>query len=183
MTNLPFRRGRGQYVPNLPSLRRDAARVAERQGPVMIEPSQPGQLGPDLGTYIRLPGANFAPAGAIPLDVIGDANLAPGASGTLITVTVADTLRLRMDGIGFTADDDIALGYLTWAILAGPDPVPSYSQMQAAVGSVRQLSDIFVLVGSSQTMTVRATISALAPITYRYICRVHGWFYSEKESG
>lgn len=180
MANLPFRRRLGQYVPNQAGLRELGQRVAERQGPVDLQPSQPAALGPDLGVYVRLPGANFPPAGAIPMDVIGDASLAPGASGVLVTVTVQDTFRLRIAGIGFTSDDDIALGYLSWAILLGPDPAPSYSQMQAAVGSVRQLSEIFVLAGSSQTVTVRATISALAPVVFRYICRLRGWFYTEK---
>lgn len=182
MPNLPFRSRRGPYVPNLPDLRGVGARVAAEQGPVRIEPSQPDALGTEQGSYVRLPGANYPPAGAIPVDVIGDLNLAASAVGVLVTIPLADTYRLRVAGIGFSADDDIALGYLTWAILLGPDPAPGYSQMQAAVGSVRQLADIFVLVGSSQTLTVRATIAATAPVTYRYICRVRGWYYSEKEA-
>jgi len=179
--NLPFQRRRGQYVPNLPDMRGIASDPEAHARPVQLEPSQPGVLGPEQGTYIRLPGANFPPAGAIPVDEPGDLNLAPGAVGNLVTVRVPDTLRLRLAGIGFTADDDIALGYLTWAIILGSDPAPSYSQQQAAVGSVRQPREIFVLVGSSQTMTVRATIAATAPVTYRYICQVVGWFYTEKE--
>lgn len=180
--NLRFQRRRGPYDPDLPSLRELGSEVVARAEPVRIQPSQPDVLGTEQGTYIRLPGANFPPAGAIPVDPIGDANIAPGGVATLVTITVADTFRFRAAGIGFHADDDIALGYLTWAILVGPDPAPGYSQMLAAVGSIRQLSEIFVLVGSSQTFTVRATIAATAPITYRYACRVRGWFYSEKEA-
>ena len=180
--NLPFRRPRGRYVPNLPELREIASQPDARVRTARLEPSQPDALGPEQGQYIRLPGANYPPAGAVPVDVIGDLNLAPSAVGVLVTVTVPDTYRFRAAGIGFNSDDDIALGYLTWAILLGSDPAPSYSQQQAAVGSVRQLSEIFVLTGSSQTFTVRATIAATAPVTYRYICRVIGWFYSEREA-
>lgn len=151
--------------------------------PARIEPSQPAVYGSDQGTYIRLPGANFPPPGAIPVDPIGDANIAPGGTAVLVTVEVPATLRLRIAGIGFHTDDDIALGFLSWSIRIGPDPAPGYSQMLAAVGSVRQLSFIFVPVGSSpQTVTVVATISALAPIVYRYVCRLQGWFYAEKEN-
>lgn len=174
---------RGQYVPNQPALRRVGAAVAAEQGPVRIEPSQPDALGPEQGTAVKLPGANYPPAGARPVDEIGDGFIAPGGVGVLVTVIVPDTYRFRIAGVGFGADDDIALGYLTWAILHGADVAPGYEQKQAPIGSVRQLADIFDLVGSSLTVTVRATIAATAPVTYRYICRVRGWFYSEKESG
>jgi hypothetical protein len=59
--------------------------------------------------------------------------------------------------------------------------VPGYDNKPAAVGSIRQLADIFVVQGSSAPVTVQASISSLAAVTYRYICRVRGWFYSEKE--
>jgi len=178
---MTFIRRRGPYDPDRPGLRRIATEVQARGEPVRIEPSQPDAYGPEQGAFVRLPGANFAPAGSVPIDHIGDANIAPGAAATLITVAVPDTLRLRGAGIGFDTDDPVAIGYLTWAILLGPDPAAGYSQMLAAIGSVRQLAEIVVVVGSSQTLTVRASIAATAPITYRYICRLRGWFYSEKE--
>ncbi len=148
---------------------------------VSIEPSQPGTLGPQIGTYVRLPGADFAPAGAIPVDVIGDANLAPSATATLVTIAVPDTYTFRIAGIGFGADDEVALGFLSWTIRAFGDVVAGYDNKPAAVGSIRQLADIFVIQGSSTPVTVQVAISALAAVTYRYICRVRGWFYSEKE--
>jgi hypothetical protein len=172
---------RGPYVPQYADLRRVGAEVGQLQGPVMVQPSQPDALG-SQGTEVRLPGANYPPAGARPVDEIGDLTLAASAVGTLVTITVPDTYRFRIAGIGFGADDDIALGYLTWAILHGSDLAPGYEQKQAAIGSIRQLADIFDLIGSSLTTTVRATIASTAPVSYRYICRVRGWFYSEKES-
>lgn len=173
---------RRPYAANQSELRSIGRQIQESgQGPVKELPSQPGALQSEQGLYVRLPGATNPPAGAIPVDVIGDANIAPGASATLVTVPVPDTLRLRIAGIGFTADDDIALGYLSWAVNLGPDPVQGYFSVLAAIGSIRQLAEVFILAGSSQTLTVKGSASALAPLTYRYICRVRGWFYNEKE--
>jgi hypothetical protein len=170
---------RGPYDPDYPRLQRDAQRARGVPAPDILPSSPPG-----LGQVMpmRLPAANFPPAGARAADPIGDAFIAPGASATLVTVTVPDQLSFVVWGIGFNTDDPAALGYLTWAILLGPDPSPSYEQMQAAVGSVRQLATIFVFVGASQTLTVRATIAATAPVTYRYICHLRGWYFNEKEA-
>lgn len=152
--------------------------------PVLISPSQPDALGPEHGVYVRLPGADFPPAGATAVDEIGDADIAPGASATLVTIPVGDTLRFRVAGIGFGADDESVLRFLTWSvILNGLDPVGAYNNRTSVIGSIRQLADVFLLVGSSSIVTVVATSSATAALTYRFICRVRGWFYNEKESG
>jgi len=156
---------------------RDAARIA----PVQIQQSQPGAYGPEMGTYVRLPGANYPPAGSVAVDAIGDANIAPAATATLVTVTVPDTLRFRMVGIGFGADDEVALRFLTWAIRFDGDTRPGYNFVSAAVGSLRQLAEIIVVIGSSQTVTVVGAADANAVLTYRYQCRVRGWFWNEKE--
>lgn len=177
MSNNPLQRRRGPYDPNLPRLR-ETARQASLAGPVPVQPSQPDALG-SSGQVIRLPGFNFPPAGTIPVDSLGDASIAPGASAVLVRVTIPDTFRLRVTGIGFHTNDDIALGYLTWAIRIGPDPAPAYEQQQSAVGSIRQLSNIVVLGDSSQPLTVVATIDVTAPLTYLYACRLLGYFYSE----
>lgn len=148
--------------------------------PVQIDPSQPAALGPDGGKLVALPGANYPPAGATPVDVIGDGNIAPGASAVLVTVTVPDTLTFVMAGIGFGADDETALGFLTWSLRANGDTLPGYVGTPAAIGSIRQLADIVTVVGSSGVVTVVAASSASAVLTYRFICRVRGYFYAEK---
>ena len=180
MDLLHGRRGQQFTRPGVPiNIYGGNARVAKRIPPVDVTQSQPGVLGPQTGTYVRLPGADFAPAGAIPVDVIGDANLAPGAIGTLVTIVVPDAVTFRIAGIGFGADDEVALGFLSWTIRAFGDVVPGYDNKPAAVGSIRQLAEIFVVQGSSVTVTVQGAIAAGAALTYRYICRVRGWFYSE----
>lgn len=176
----PFRQGTLAEVP----VRHYGGQVDLVRGmpPVLIQPSQPGQMGPEQGVYVRLPGADFAPAGAIPVDEIGDNNLAPGATGVLVTINIPDTYRFRIAGIGFGADDETALGFLSWSVRANNDPVPGYVNKPAAIGSIRQLADVFIVQGSSAQMTVVAVISATAVLTYRYICRVRGWFWSEEVS-
>lgn len=153
------------------------------RSPERIQPSQPGSYGPEQGAYVRLPGSSFPPAGAIPVDIPGDANIAPGALAQLITFAVPDSVRFRMVGIGFGADDEVALRFLTWSIRFNGDTVPGYVGMPAAVGSIRQLAEIFLLAGSSVTVTVQVNINAFAVLTYRYICRVRGHLYAEKEAG
>jgi hypothetical protein len=144
-----------------------------------LQPDLPGALGPEQGMFIRLPGVNFPPAGGIPVDTSGDADLAAGAVGQLLLVNVPTGSRFRMAGIGFAADDETALSFLTWTIQVDGQPVSGYTQQTAAVGSVRNLTEIFVLTGVSATVSVNVAIDATAAATYRYICRVRGWFYTE----
>jgi hypothetical protein len=184
-----FRRRRAQYEPDYGAMKeivREVASQPDRGRREVIQPATPSAYGPQLGAWVRLPGANFPPGGARVKDVMGAENIAPGAIATrLVTITVPSQSRLHLAGIGFHTDDDVALGFLTWAIVTVPgnDPVGDYGQMQAAVGSIRQLSRIEAEIGASLTVNVIATISATAPITYLYACRLFGWFYAEKESG
>ncbi len=149
-------------------------------GPARIQDSQPGALGPERGTWVRLPGENFAPAGSIPVDETGDGNIAAAGSATIITLTVPTGLRFRLAGIGFSAEDETALAFLSWSITA-PDAVPGYINKPAAIGSVRQLADVFYVAGSDATVNVIAASSAAAVVTYHFYCRIRGWFYAEKE--
>jgi hypothetical protein len=148
-------------------------------GPVMVQPSQPGALGPEQGTYIRLPGANFPPAGSTPVAEPGDANIAPGATATIVSIVVPDTLRFRISGIGFGADDETALGFLSWSIRFGPDPQPGYTNKPAALGTLQYPADAFMVAGSSVTVNLVVTASTAAVVTYRYIGVVRGWFWRE----
>lgn len=145
-----------------------------------LEPSLPGALGPQNGQFIRLPGVNFPPAGATPVDEIGDGNIAAGTSASLITIAVPFGWRFRMEGIGFTADDETALAFLQWSILA-PDPISGYINKSSAVGSVRNLTPIFFL-ASNVDVVIRGTALAAAVVTYHFVARVRGWFYSEQEA-
>lgn len=149
-------------------------------GPARIQDSQPGALGPERGTWIRLPGENFAPAGSTPVDETGDGNIAAGSSATLLTVTVPTNQRFRLAGIGFSAEDETALAFLSWSITA-PESVPGYISKPAAIGSVRQLADVFYVAGSDATVSVIASVSSAAVVSYHFYCRVRGWFYAEKE--
>ena len=172
-------------VPIAPSVRagmQGGTEVPTNLGPSNIAPSQPGALNPEQGVPIQLPGGNYPPPGAIPQDDSGDADIAPGTTATLVTIVVPSVLRHRMVGIGFSAVDDVALGFLTWAILVNGISAPSYFGQTAAIGSIRQLAEIFLLTGNGATITVVGTLDATAVITYRIIARVRGWFYTEREA-
>lgn len=150
-------------------------------GPVPQRASQPNALDtPDR--LIGLPGANFPPAGAQVLEAFGDADIAAGATAVIVTVVVPDTYRFRVAGIGFSADDETSLRFLTWSVQADPPKgtVPGYDNMPASIGSVQQLSEVFILLGSSVIMTIVGTNVSLVPISYHFICRVRGWFYTER---
>ena len=150
--------------------------------PVHILPSQPGALGLEYGTPVALPGSAFAPAGATPVDQVGDGNIAPGGSATLLNIQVPDGQRFRVAGVGFGADDETALGFLTWSMFENNDPQIGYNSVPAPIGSIAQLADIFHLSGSSVLFRIVANSAASAGVTFRFICRVRGWFYAIKES-
>jgi hypothetical protein len=148
-----------------------------------------GDLRPNLGggltphtadrQAIGLPGFNFPPQGAYPVDQQADAAIAPGASATLITVVVPQGSMLRVAGIGFDAFDPIALSYLTWSLLVAGQPDRAYTNQTAVIGSIRTLADIVFFVANQTTLTLVASVAAAAPVTYTYAARLRGWFYSE----
>jgi hypothetical protein len=149
--------------------------------PARIASQQPDALSPEGGQLIRLPGFNFPPAGVIPVDADGDADIAAGGTATLITVAVPAGSRFRLWGIGFDAGDETALKFLTWSIRINTDTIPGYVQKNAVIGTIVQLTEIVVVAYGNSTLTVQGTASALAIATYRYIARIRGWFYAEKE--
>jgi hypothetical protein len=151
-------------------------------GPGALDSSQPGALGSQTGTWVRLPGANFPPAGALPVDEMGDAVIAPTATAVLLTYQVPTNLILRVEGIGFGADDETALAFLSWSMKLNGDTVPGYVNKPSAVGSIRNLTPIFQVAGTSSVLTITATPAAAAVLAYRYICRIRGWCYNEREA-
>lgn len=153
--------------------------------PERVDPSQPGGFaGADKGRFVRLPGANFAPAGSVPVDVLGDASIAPGANAVLVTVPIPDTQRFHMAGIGFGAGDEAALGFLTWSINQNGDAItPGYGNVQSVIGEINFLAEIAVTLGSSILVTVVGRADPAAVLTYQYFCRLRGWFYIDQEAG
>jgi hypothetical protein len=143
-----------------------------------IKPSQP-EAG-DPSRRIILPGCDYPPADAIPVDETGDANLAIGVATVLLTVTVPDTYTFRISGIGFGADDETVLRFVTWTINGTPpnSPVLGYNRKPATFGSIPQVSYIFAIVGSSTIVTVIATNNTVGGVVY-VVARLLGWFYNE----
>ncbi|MGH9181297.1 MAG: hypothetical protein ACRDY5_06240, partial [Acidimicrobiales bacterium] len=127
--------------------------VPANLGPAPFHPSQPQGAGPNR--RIILPGCNYPPADAIPVDQIGEADIAFGASATLNTIIVPGMLTLRIAGIGFGADDESGLRFLSWSLFATPPAgtITPYVNMPAAIGTIVQLSTVFVVAGSSVIIT------------------------------
>lgn len=171
---------------NLLDLRRERARIPAPipmgVGPVMVQPSQPEALTPEQGAWMRLPGANFPPAGATPVNEPGDANIAAGAQATILSIVVPDTLRFKIDSVGFGADDETALAFLSWSIQFGSDTQPGYVNKPAALGTLLYPAPIVLLAGSSVTVNLVVAASADAVATYRYIGLLRGWFYREERA-
>jgi hypothetical protein len=177
----PVESPRTPVSPGVLAGRGGAVEVPTNLGPAAPSPTLPGALNPEQGVPVQLPGVNYPPAGAIPQDDSGDADIAPGGSATLVTIVVPGMLRHRLVGIGFGAVDDVALGFLTWRIEVNGAAAPSYFGQTAAIGSIRQLADIFLLTGNNATVAVIGTMATTAVITYRIIARIRGWYFTEKE--
>lgn len=183
MSNAPIRPGQQKLVsPQYWQGSATGQPVPVGLGPAPFKPSQP--QGGNASRRIALPGCNFPPADAIPVDQIGSASIANGGSATLETIIVPDTYSFRMAGIGFGADDESGLRFLSWSLFATPPggTITPYINMPAAIGSIVQPSEVFVVVGSSVTLTLVATNNSHTVATYFFFCRIRGWFYSEKEA-
>jgi hypothetical protein len=148
--------------------------------PVALAPSQPGGTDP---AAIGLPAVNFTPAGATAVDEMGDLVIAAGASGVLLQYQIPESMTLRIAGIGFGADDETSLAFLSWSAQLNGDPYPGYSFKPTAVGSLRNLTEIFITAGSSALFSIVGSATLAAVLPYRYIARIRGWLYSEKEAG
>lgn len=164
----------------------DRASVPVGWGPAPFKPSQPEGGDPDR--RIILPGCDYPPADAIPVDIIGEADITStgggGVGATVATIIVPDTLTLRVAGIGWSAEDESALRFLSWSALASPpgSTVTPYVNMPAGIGSVAQPSWVFIVLGSSVTFSLFAKNNSVSvpTVIYHFFVRVQGWLYSEK---
>lgn len=173
---------RQRLVPRGPgTLNPDATGLPIPRGVPRVDASESQPHGGNPDRRIILPGCNFPPADAIPIDTIKELSVAEGITSEIIRIVVPDTYTMRINGIGFGAGDESGLTFLTWSILADPPgtPIIPYNNMPAAVGSIAQPSDVFVVLGSSVTATLVITNGSGVPATYQYQARLKGYFYRE----
>jgi hypothetical protein len=176
----------GTFQPGQPSPNADGSPVPVGYGPAPYRPSQPE--GEPARRRIVLPGADFPPADARAVDLIEAADIAAGATATILSFRVPDTYTFRVAGIGFGAEDESGLRFLSWSLIADPPgtALPGYVNQPAAIGSIAQVSWIFTNVGSSVTVSIAATNNATASAswisTFHYIARLQGWLYKEAVS-
>jgi hypothetical protein len=174
----------GAYGPRRPAETRRPDSYPDKPAP------PPGQITPNLqggasprGTDrqpVSLPGFNFAPPGAYPVDESDDAAIAPGAQATLIKITVPNGLMLSLYGIGFDSFDPIALSFLTWSLLRNGQPDRVYTNQAAVIGSVREPSKVIFFAPNQVEVTLVLTVAAASPATYQFVARAQGYFYSEE---
>jgi hypothetical protein len=138
-----------------------------------------GSAPTDIGTQVILPGVNFFPSGGTPVDEISDADIAPGATVNVLTFQVPEKVQFRIDGIGFGADDESALRFLTWNLLVQGAPYRAYGNQAAAVGTIVQASPINFHTSDNKTVIVQLTSAAAAVLTYRFVVRVKGWLFTD----
>jgi hypothetical protein len=157
--------------------------VPQGLGPVPFHPSQP--QGGNPNRRVLLPGCDFPPADAIPVLKVLDADINPGDSDTLVTIDVPDTMSFRASHVGFGAEDETALAFLTWSIRYTPpgSNYYCYSNVPAALGSIRNPAAIFAVFGSSVRVELVATNNGIfGASAYHYFGLLQGWFYSEREA-
>lgn len=172
----------GQYRDPLTEMEERHSQVQPDTGPGQMDPTQPGGQAPPGRVPVRLPGANYPPAGSFAVDEQQDADIPAGSTATVLTFTVPETNQLRLDGIGFGAADEVALRFLTWSLLVNRDPAPAYANVAATVGTIVQVSPIFLHIGGPAVVQLEATSDAAAVLTYRFIARLKGWQYVDRGS-
>lgn len=152
-------------------------------GPGTIGSSIAGGVAPRPdGVRVVLPAVNYFPAGGYPIDEISDADIAPGASANVLTFNVPEKVQFRIVGIGFGADDEVALRFLTWNLLVGGNAFRAYGNQSAAIGTIVETSPINFHVRDAVTVIVRLTSDAAAVLTYRFVVRVAGWLFQDEGS-
>lgn len=126
-----------------------------------------------------LPGFNFQPEGSLGIDIENELDIVPGSTVALLAMVVPPTYKARLSGIGFAADDEVALRFLDWVLLIGGDPERRYATNLAVTGTLDDMSPLAVPVGGGQSVTLRVTQNLAAIVTYHIGARLIGWMYRE----
>lgn len=172
----------GQY-PN--ALEDNLTRASQEQpdtGPARNAPTTPGGLAPAPGNRVQLPGINYFPNGAFPVDQVGAADIAGQSQAVVLSIMVPSDAQLRLDGIGFGADDENALGFLTWQLFENNVPTQEYGQVKSsAIGTILHPSVIHLHARGPNTIQLVLTNASDPALTYHFVARLKGWRYSEKE--
>lgn len=131
---------------------------------------------------VDLPSAYAPAAGDPPVDEIQEADISAGASANVLTFQIPDTYTLRVAGIGWGAEDESGLRFLSWSLFTDPPGIPFYPYVNkpAAIGSIEEPSPIFLCIGSSALVRLVATNNSSVPVAYHYFARMVGWMFRER---
>lgn len=146
-----------------------------------VAPTAPGGSAPETGVPVALPLFNFPSRGAFDVNEIRDADIAPAASSDVITFDVGSSQQLRISAIGFGADDEVALRFLTWSLFApAGNPVAGYANVPSTTGTLAEPGEVHIHVPGPAQVVMRLTADTGAGLTYRYIARMVGWLYTDE---
>lgn len=174
------RRAQSPVIPILRRIHGGVVEVPIDLPAVEIKPPSPEGPQRDAGLAVALPG-EFTPAyGSLPVENIGDADIAPGAEAIIVSYQVPESFRHRMAGIGFSADDETALRFLSWRIEMNSTRQPPYVNVPSGIGSIQQLSTVVFFAPGGTRLDIVASSDPAAGSTFRFICRVQGWHFIEK---
>jgi len=154
----------------------------QRTGPIGAPAPLRAALPRGMGEPFRavvLPPFHYAPEGCFPLDLQGEADIAPSTTVNLISFTVPNSQKCRLNGIGFGADDEVGLRFLTWQLLINGDPSQAYGSSKANIGNLSDPSTIIQSATNGQLITLSATMGAGAILPYHIVARITGWLYLE----
>lgn len=144
-----------------------------------VGPTLPGGASAWKNLKIDLPETNFPPAGATAVQVIGDGQLTGTVEDTIFTFFVPADSRLRIDKIGFDADDEAALAFMFWNLGTLEGPVPGFERVPALYGTVANAEEIFAIIAGQATVRVRISqVDPIAAGTHSYRVRISGWLYT-----
>lgn len=146
--------------------------------PAPFKPAMPEQGDPQR--RIILPGADYPPAGAIPVDETNNVTITSGGTGIPVTVTIPDGYSFRVSALGIDSDDESVTRFSFWSLLIDPpnSAIIGYSNRPGVIGSVRSPGWIFTIQGNG---TVKVQIGSNYGLTAFFTARLLGWFYREEK--
>lgn len=145
-------------------------------GPAPLRSTERGAGSFTHGQAIRMPEEEFAPAGALVVDTIADITLGAAQVGNILELDVPGANRLRISGIGWSADDPAALANMLWSLFAGEAIVGGITQMPAGVGSIEQPMPVRIHIPGEVHVRFQVNNNQ-GLVAFTYQLHVVGWMY------
>lgn len=142
---------------------------------------QPQGLAPEGDVAVLLPGCNFPPRGAIGVDQIDETDLTVPATDVVVaTIPIPASWIFRVTHIGFSADDELSLAWVTWTLKKGGTPIGNFAARAAAIGSTHDPSGVgLLLIDGESTLTLEMRIAAVGSVYSHINSRIAGYYFQQ----